>query len=431
MRLKLGTKIVLFLLVVGVGAYVVKNYLPHSKSPIFTKSDSDALLTLSGSNTVGADLAPKLARAFLQDKGAIGIEINRLSPDSIQVKSVLDGKAAFINVNARGSATAFTDLASGKCDIGMASRPVTVDEATKVGGKMSERVIGLDGVVIVVNKNLSVRSMNKSEIAKAFTGDSFNVYARDEKSGTYDLFKNLILHDLPLPSGAKRFDNSESVVKAVATDPRGIGFTSLSAVHGNVNVLAVADSSDSLPVTANQTTIRTETYPLTRRLFLYTTDKSSPIATEFVNFAASQNGQTTVEDVGFVAQKVTVIKQAVASTAAPEYKSLAVQNERLDVDLRFETGSSNLDSKAADDIGRIIDAVKGRSLVLVGFSDSTGSATTNIALSKQRADAVAAIFTAKGVTPVEVKGLGPINPVATNGTPEGREKNRRVEVWVR
>jgi phosphate transport system substrate-binding protein len=37
----------------------------------------------------------------------------------------------------------------------------------------------------------------------------------------------------------------------------------------------------------------------------------------------------------------------------------------------------------------------------------------------------------QGITPVFVTGFGQDLPVADNSTPEGREKNRRVEIWLR
>jgi phosphate transport system substrate-binding protein len=44
---------------------------------------------------------------------------------------------------------------------------------------------------------------------------------------------------------------------------------------------------------------------------------------------------------------------------------------------------------------------------------------------------VAAQFEQQGITPVFITGFGQQLPVADNGTPEGRERNRRVEVWLR
>jgi peptidoglycan-binding protein ArfA len=63
---------------------------------------------------------------------------------------------------------------------------------------------------------------------------------------------------------------------------------------------------------------------------------------------------------------------------------------------------------------------------------NSGTAGINFSLSTQRAQTVANFLTAHGVAGdhLVVKGLGSVNPVATNDTAEGRAKNRRVEIVV-
>jgi peptidoglycan-binding protein ArfA len=67
-----------------------------------------------------------------------------------------------------------------------------------------------------------------------------------------------------------------------------------------------------------------------------------------------------------------------------------------------------------------------------GFSDNSGVEAINVALSSQRAQRVADFLVANGVAGavLVVKGLGSVNPVASNDTVEGRAKNRRVEIAV-
>jgi peptidoglycan-binding protein ArfA len=67
-----------------------------------------------------------------------------------------------------------------------------------------------------------------------------------------------------------------------------------------------------------------------------------------------------------------------------------------------------------------------------GYADNSGSEAMNIPLSAQRAQAVADFLVAHGVPigQLVVKGLGSVNPVAPNDTPDGRAKNRRVEIVV-
>jgi phosphate transport system substrate-binding protein len=55
----------------------------------------------------------------------------------------------------------------------------------------------------------------------------------------------------------------------------------------------------------------------------------------------------------------------------------------------------------------------------------------NVALSKDRAKAVAANFGQRGITPDLITGFGADMPVASNDTDEGRQKNRRVEIWIK
>jgi peptidoglycan-binding protein ArfA len=67
-----------------------------------------------------------------------------------------------------------------------------------------------------------------------------------------------------------------------------------------------------------------------------------------------------------------------------------------------------------------------------GYSDNSGAEAINISLSTQRAKAVADFLVGHGVVVAQlvVKGLGSVNPVAPNDTPEGRAKNRRAEIVV-
>src|SRR5262249_28534648 len=115
---------------------------------------------------------------------------------------------------------------------------------------------------------------------------------------------------------------------------------------------------------------------------------------------------------------------------------LTANAERLSVNFRFRTGSSQLDNKALDDMDRVIaylagPTARGKEVMLIGFADNLGNAQANRALSNERAKIVARQFSSRGVLPAVCTGFGSAVPVASNETDEGREKNRRVEVWLK
>lgn len=71
-------------------------------------------------------------------------------------------------------------------------------------------------------------------------------------------------------------------------------------------------------------------------------------------------------------------------------------------------------------------------LLIVGHTDSTGSESYNLALSKRRAMAVSDYLSAQGVTRTRLRmdGRGELEPVASNASEDGRQQNRRVEVAI-
>lgn len=105
-------------------------------------------------------------------------------------------------------------------------------------------------------------------------------------------------------------------------------------------------------------------------------------------------------------------------------------------DLVFDTGASALksgDYASLRDLAAWLQDHPDLSVALVGHTDASGGLETNITLSRKRAEAVRqTLLRQYGVTntQVEAQGVGYLAPRASNQTPEGRERNRRVEVLI-
>jgi len=136
-------------------------------------------------------------------------------------------------------------------------------------------------------------------------------------------------------------------------------------------------------------------------------------------------------------------------TADSALKSATAANNRLSglglydtlkvITLYFESESSDLSQEARATMDREanwaeVQNTKAWVVEVVGFADSTGTAEFNRQLSKQRTDAVIGYLVLKHDLPLERVirpfGFGEDKPLANNDTPEGRAKNRRVEIRV-
>ena len=100
----------------------------------------------------------------------------------------------------------------------------------------------------------------------------------------------------------------------------------------------------------------------------------------------------------------------------------------------FDTGKAVLKPESTPallEVKKLLEADPSLKLWVVGHTDSVGAIDGNMKLAQARAEAVVtALTTTHGIAPTRLKGygVGPLAPVATNDTDEGRAKNRRVDL---
>jgi outer membrane protein OmpA-like peptidoglycan-associated protein len=104
-------------------------------------------------------------------------------------------------------------------------------------------------------------------------------------------------------------------------------------------------------------------------------------------------------------------------------------------DVLFDTGSYTLKPGAREKLAKISGIVlahPGLTLQIEGHTDSVGGDDFNQQLSERRADTVRDFLAEQGVpaSSITAHGFGKTQPVASNDTPEGRQRNRRVELVV-
>jgi phosphate transport system substrate-binding protein len=420
--------------------------------------DSSAqVVRLQGSNTIGADLAPDLAEGFLASKGATDVRRTAAS-GFVTVSGTVPGAGETrFEIRAEGTETAFDGLGSGSADVGMASRRIRDVERQQLHAEHgdltspeAEHILALDAVAVIVSPNNRLRELSMDQLRRAFTCEvtdwaqlvpglpagPIRLLARDANSGTYESFQEKVLGSAPLCPNAERFAENERIAAAVAQDPAAIGFVALPSVGGTTALALYDDASRAMAPTS--LSVSTESYLLTRRLYLYVPPvPANPLAKEFVDgFTLSDPGQRIVADAGFVSPLFppAAPPSPPCVDAPPDYCAAVTGAERVPFDVRFDTGTDRLDNRATRNLDLLAASTPpgaGRQVLLVGFADSSGAAAANLELSRSRASAVSRYLAERGLTSVTSVGFGDVLPVATNDTPEGREQNRRVEVWLR
>lgn len=433
------------------------------------------VLSIQGSTTLGDELMPKLAEAFLrdemkaQDTGIRVSEKDGRGHSRVYVWGTIPGRSGrqVIEIYPSESSTAFQCLGgeSGRqrCDIGMASRPINSHDQDaypvlrNLGGRLTEHVVALDAIAIIVNPRNPVSELSIPQLRAIYSGQITNwkavggrdapveLYGRDRDSGTYEMFTEKVFSsgDASVPSGRQMADSS-LVVDAVTRSENAIGYVSSPMIR-TAKAVAISDGSGPalLPTSLS---IVTEEYPICRRLMLYDWDAPGSLRNAFVQYVVYKPGQRLVTQTPFVELTPKIFPASPPHNAPRAYKDMAAKYSRIG--LSFHLSREQVDSSAdaenqLDNLARVNvlrlrtflsqNSRTGNDILLLGFADESESGSTGKNLARMRAQVVATSLRAVGIiVPSEnIRDFGADVPVASNQTAEGRRKNRRVEVWLR
>ncbi|MBV9198743.1 MAG: OmpA family protein [Alphaproteobacteria bacterium] len=138
------------------------------------------------------------------------------------------------------------------------------------------------------------------------------------------------------------------------------------------------------------------------------------------------------------------LQQARAQAATEQSQINKMQQEQKWVvagDMLFPEGGYQLSANGKQALNQYVpqlQELQNAKVVVYGYTDNLAvgaplkraGIANNIDLSSRRADNVAAYLEAQGVNPnvISAKGFGDTHPVASNDTPDGRAKNRRIEI---
>lgn len=435
--------------------------------------------TIAGSNTIGMQMLPDLIEAYALNLGG-ELQVEALAETKLKY-TVLDANGdpyVMITVDQGKSNDAFSALENKEAFIGVSSRRATEAERNRFlhEGKgdltdaAHERILALDGIVAIVSPENPIRNLSLDQISDIFAGNirnwrevggndaRINVYRRDQNSGATQVFESLVMSPFRkvMANTAIILDTNAAISDAVTQDPYGIGLTSFTDERG-AKILSF-ESVCGQVFYPDEFSIKTEEYPISRRLYLYTSGRSIPDkAREFINFATSADAQSIIGRSGFINQNVMAMsldsqgrRLAHALLSEQDRDSLALLQElvaelqdadRLSLTFRFKSGSIEPDNRAMADIARLADMVKrgdfnGKRLIIIGFAENTGAINENQRLSQARAESVRdVLLDAVGAEGGNVQfmpvGYGKLAPLGCNETEDGRATNRRVEVWVR
>ena len=414
-----------------------------------------AVIRLVGAEDPGLSLLPSLFQAFADRRGLIyqpgtgdGFSAAILDPESRK-------QLAEITFQPLSPVAATAALADGRADLklGFVAEP-----------GFGTHSVAMDALVAIVAPDNPTPEISTMDLAKVLAAEVTNWSA----IGGPDM--PIVLHALrpetdmqgalsqrlgaPIASAVLHPDQ-QSLAKAVALDPWAIAITGRSFV-APARRIPLTDSC-GFPLLPTPLAVKAEDYPLALPVLLLAPQRRLPLMTrEFLDFLRTPAAQAVIGANGYIDRSATrqpmtadglrlinAIQGAGEDITLADLKrlvNLMDGADRLSLTFRFEDGSSTLDPQSRDnlaDLAQLISSGQFRNerMVLAGFSDGSGAAAANLALSVERAARVAQELAAiaPDLAPEAlptIDGFGEALPMACDETAVGRDLNRRVELWL-
>jgi phosphate transport system substrate-binding protein len=291
----------------------------------------------SDSSSAGGD--SDLSGTIIIDGSSTVFPLSRAAAEGFNA----DNSGVQIDVRESGTGGGFEVFCKGETDISDASRPINEEEAAacEAGGvTYKELRIGSDGITVVTGADADVGGDNlttdqlkavwepKSTIknwdqippAGSFNDVALTLAGPGSQSGTYDFFNEKILGEdaageviQPRQDYAASEDDNQTI-RTVTSVPGGMGYFGYSYYNENQDALK-AFSIDGIAPTPE--TITDGTYPLSRPLYIYTSDASleKPEVLAFARYYI-ENAVTLAEAQGFVPPPQEAEDEALAKLPA-------------------------------------------------------------------------------------------------------------------
>lgn len=213
-----------------------------------------------------------------------------------------------IQVSPTGSGNGISGVGGGKDDIGMSSREATAQELTTYPN-LAKTTIAIDAISIIVNPNNPVNNLTLEELRGIYNGTIKNwdyfgwsgpivVVGRDSASGTRDYFTSAVMKGEAYVAGMIEESANTGVQTDVINGQKSIGYVGLGYIT-HVKAIAIKNTQGNY-ITPSVQTVKDNTYPIWRYLYLYTNGVPTGLAKDFIDFILSPAGQQIVEEQGFV-----------------------------------------------------------------------------------------------------------------------------------
>ena len=298
--------------------------------------------------------------------------------------------------------------------------PVKVENSNIVGGDYSMQ-IGQNGDGKFTDKDKSVQTDGKG--AGQYTDENVTIQRNEDGSGQYINKVTGVTLQVDAQGEGKYLDEKNKVSFQIGADGTGVYKDEKNNVTVTINEKNATYTSGDITMENNGD--GSGTYNDKAKNLLIENDGKGKAKITF-------NGKTTEVDAKPLEKPEKFPKlKMVPPVPSIEANSLLIT---LDSGILFDVDKYDVRPEAEEVLKNLAIVLKEadiKAFEIDGHTDSDAGDKHNQILSENRANAVKNFLTSQGITAeITIKGYGKTRPIASNDTPEGKQKNRRVEIVI-